>query len=106
MADPHDLERLRRHIHLEHGLLFGLGLILTGVGILLAVFVRWAQAGFGALGDEYPTALGITLIGLGVQTIFGSFFIGLLTMRSRREDETALAPVRVAERTHEHVTHA
>jgi hypothetical protein len=48
------------------------------------VVVRWANAGFGALGDEYPTALAVTLVGLGVQTIFGSFFIGLLTMRADR----------------------
>ena len=66
--------------------------------------MRWAHAGFGALGDEYPTALGVTLVGLGVQTIFGSFFIGLLTMRSRREEEPAVAPVMVDEA--KHVTHA
>jgi hypothetical protein len=98
------LEPLRRRIHLEHGLLFGLGVILVGAGVLVAVFVRWANAGFGALGDEYPTALGVTLVGLGVQTIFGSFFIGLLTMRSRREEEHAPAPVVVDEQRH--VTHA
>jgi glycosyltransferase involved in cell wall biosynthesis len=93
------LEPLRRRIHLEHGLLFGLVLIVIGAGVLASVLVRWAQAGFGALGDEYPTALGVTLVGLGVQTIFGSFFIGLLTMRSRHEEERAVAPVVVDERT-------
>ena len=81
------LERLRPRFHLEHGLLLGLALVLAGVGVLLAVFVRWAQAGFGPLGDEYPTALGVTLVGLGVQTTFGSFFISLLTMRSRRDED-------------------
>jgi hypothetical protein len=80
------LDRLRRRIHLEHGLLFGLALFLVGAGVLVAVFVRWAQAGFGPLADEYPTALGVTMIGLGVQTIFGSFFISLLTMRAKRAD--------------------
>ena len=96
------LERLRRRIHLEQGLLFGLGLVLVGAAVLVVVFVRWARAGFGALGDEYPTALGVTLVGLGVQTIFGSFFIGLLTMRSRREEAPAAAPVAEQRR----VTHA
>jgi glycosyltransferase involved in cell wall biosynthesis len=79
------LERLRRRIHLEHGLLFGFGLTLVGAAVLVTVFVRWARGGFGPLADEYPTALGVTLIGLGVQTIFGSFFIGLMTMRTDRE---------------------
>ena len=97
------LERLRKRIHLEHGLLFGGALVLVGVGVLLAVFIRWAQAGFSALGDEYPTALGVTLVGLGVQTIFGSFFIGLLTMRPSREEEGAQARLVLEERTAEHV---
>jgi hypothetical protein len=83
------LERLRRRIHLEHGLLFGLGLLLGGAAVLITVLVRWARAGFGPLGDEYPTALGATLVGLGVQVIFGSFFIGLLTMRSGERAENA-----------------
>jgi glycosyltransferase involved in cell wall biosynthesis len=100
------LERLRRRIHLEHGLLLGLSLVLAGAGALLAVFVRWALAGFGPLGDEYPTALGVTLVGLGVQTIFGSFFIGLLTMRSGREEEAPREAIVVAERAPEHATHA
>jgi glycosyltransferase involved in cell wall biosynthesis len=96
------LERLRHRVRLEHGLLFGLGLILGGAALLLAVFIRWARAGFGALGDEYPTALGVTLIGLGVQTIFGSFFIGLLTMRSDRERDVAPAQAAVQDRTPTH----
>lgn len=98
------LERLRKRIHLEHGLLLGLALVLVGAGMLVAVFLRWANGGFGALADEYPTALGVTLFGLGVQTIFGSFFIGLLTMRSRDDEEPALHPVVAEERTH--ATHA
>jgi glycosyltransferase involved in cell wall biosynthesis len=80
------LERLREWIRLEHGLLLGLGFLLGGLALLAVVLVDWARAGFGALGDEYPTALGFTLLGLGVQTIFGSFFIGLLTMRADRNE--------------------
>jgi hypothetical protein len=87
------IERLRRRIRLEHGLAFGLALALAGFGVLLAVFIRWAGSGFGALADEYPTALAVTLVGLGVQTIFGSFFIGLLTMRARDESPAPREPV-------------
>jgi hypothetical protein len=87
------LEGLRGRIRLEHGLLIGLGLLLAGAAVLAAVAVRWANAGFGSLGDEYPTALGVTLLGLGVQTVFGSFFIGLLTMRSSRDEEVGRGTV-------------
>jgi glycosyltransferase involved in cell wall biosynthesis len=97
------LERLRRRIHLEHGLLFGLALTLGGVAVLTTVFVRWANRRFGPLADEYPTALGVTLIGLGVQTIFGSFFISLLTMRAKREDAADTQPLVLVEREAERV---
>jgi hypothetical protein len=100
------LEGLRRRIHLEHGLMLGLLLILGGAGVLLAVFARWANAGFGALADEYPTALGVTLIGLGVQTIFGSFFIGLMTMRTDRSDEAVRPAMLVEEPVRERATRA
>jgi glycosyltransferase involved in cell wall biosynthesis len=96
------LERFRGRFHLEHGLLVGAALILAGAAILVSVFVRWAHAGFGALGDEYPTALGVTLVGLGVQTIFGSFFIGLLTMRSRTDQQPVAQRLVVDERSPEH----
>jgi glycosyltransferase involved in cell wall biosynthesis len=97
------LERLRGRIRLEHGLLLGAALALGGAGVLLAIFIPWANAGFGALADEYPTALGVTLFGLGAQTIFGSFFIGLLTMRTDRD--SAREPVLLEEPTRDHVAH-
>jgi glycosyltransferase involved in cell wall biosynthesis len=97
------LTRLRQRIRLEHGLLLGLVLTLIGVGVLAGVFVRWTNAGFGPLGDEYPTALGVTLIGLGVQTIFGSFFLSLMTMRSDRENARAPEPIVVENRAAEPV---
>jgi glycosyltransferase involved in cell wall biosynthesis len=76
------LERLWPRLRLEHGLLAG-GLVLAvGAGVLIWIFVTWANGGFGALRHEYATALGFTLVALGVQIVFGSFFIGVLTMRA------------------------
>jgi glycosyltransferase involved in cell wall biosynthesis len=77
------LERLWRRVRLEHGLIAGAILFAVGVGILTAIFVAWAHHGFGPLGHEYATALGFTLVALGVQVVFGSFFIGVLTMRAK-----------------------
>jgi glycosyltransferase involved in cell wall biosynthesis len=98
------LERLRRRFHLEHGLVIGGALVLAGAAVLLVVFARWASGGFGALSGEYPTALGVTLVGLGVQTIFGSFFLGLLTLRSDRDGAALVREPVVAERAGEPAT--
>jgi len=76
------LESLWRHLRLEHGLIAGGLVFAAGAAILIWIFVEWVQAGLGPLRHEYATALGFTLVALGVQVVFGSFFIGVLTMRA------------------------
>ena len=78
--DPY-LPRLWGKVRLEHGLLLGLGLALAGMGIIAGIFIEWASGGFQALGREHLALLGLTLTGLGVQTIFGSFFLSVLGLR-------------------------
>ena len=77
------LERLGGHVRLEHGLLVGSGLVLLAVVGLAAIGTEWAVNGFGTLGRAYETALLATALGLGVQVIFGAFFLALLTMPLR-----------------------
>jgi glycosyltransferase involved in cell wall biosynthesis len=76
------VERARDRLRLEHGLAAGGILLLAGVLTLLVTFVAWAIDGFGALSHEYATALGFTAVALGTQVMLGSFFLGLLTMRT------------------------
>ena len=80
------LERLGRHLRLEHGLLVGGAFVLLSVLGLTAVGVEWAANGFGVLGRAYETALLATTLGLGIQIVFGAFFLALLTMPLRRSD--------------------
>jgi glycosyltransferase involved in cell wall biosynthesis len=79
------LERLGRHLSLERGLIVGSLLVLLAVIGLGAVAFEWANNGFGALGRAYETALLVTGLGLGIQIVFGAFFLALLTMPLRRE---------------------
>ena len=76
------IEWARGRITLEHGLALGGLLLLGGVVTLAVIFVGWALDGFGALAHEYATAIGFTLVALGTQVMLGSFFVGLLTMRT------------------------
>ena len=62
---------------LERGLLAGLLMAVAGLGIMLSMFWSWAEGGFGYL--DYPHSMrvaipGVTLLALGVQTGFLSFF--------------------------------
>jgi hypothetical protein len=79
--------RAFRHVNLERGLLAGAALLLAGVGLNAAVAVQWYGHDLGAL--EVQSTLryalwGLTLLVLGVQTVFGSFFLSMLGMGSRR----------------------
>ena len=51
----------------------------------VAVGAEWALDGFGTLGRVYETALLATGLGLGIQIVFASFFLALLTMPLRRD---------------------
>ncbi len=68
----------QKRFNLEKGLLLGGVLFLAGVGVAAAVFVEWWAAGFGVLARVREMLLAMTLIVLGVQTVYSSFFISLL----------------------------
>ena len=76
------VERARGSLRLEHGLVLGGVGLLAGLVTLTVIFGSWALDGFGTLSHEYATAIGFTLVAVGVQVMLGSFFLGLLTMRT------------------------
>jgi hypothetical protein len=86
------LERIGGRLRLEHGLLFGSALVLIALAGMAAIGVEWAAEGFGDLGRAYETALLATLLGLGIQVVFGAFFLALITMPLRRERLTVTPP--------------
>jgi glycosyltransferase involved in cell wall biosynthesis len=74
-------ERIWSKVRLEHGLLAGALVLIAGLALLGTIFGQWASGGFGALHEEHPALLGLTLIGLGVQILFASFFLSVLGLR-------------------------
>ncbi len=79
-------ERVFQYITLETGLLFGCFLLLLGAGIFLYALNIWHAAGFGDLSPQRMLRLTLpsaTCFMLGVEAIFGSFFLSLLGMKRR-----------------------
>ena len=74
---------LQRHFTLERGLLVGGVLFLIGLGINISIFVEWFGKNFGALYRIRESVLAMTLLVIGLQTIFSSFFISLLFLKRR-----------------------
>ena len=78
------LSWLDRHFTLERGLLVGLGMAAAGIGVNAWILTSWLGAGRGQLFAVRPALLGLSLIVVGAQTVFGSFFISLLRDDPRR----------------------
>jgi len=80
------LSRVPREINLEVGVLAGLGMILAGFAFLGYAFLGWRATGFGALDPRITMRQvipSVVLLTLGVQTVFASFFLSVLTLRRR-----------------------
>jgi hypothetical protein len=75
------LKGLARHFNLERGLLLGLVVFLIGFAIDFAVALQWIRSGFGPLDALRPAILGSTLLAVGAQIIFSSFFLSMLSVQ-------------------------
>jgi hypothetical protein len=77
-------DRMRARYKLEHGLMVGGGIALTGLVIGTWIVVDWITRGFGALAEERLAVLAATLIIVGIQVFFSSFLLSILGLRRRR----------------------
>lgn len=79
-AGPYDPWTLRLHLSysLERGVLIGGALF--GVGLLINVWILagWLSSGAGVLFAVRPAILALTLMVLGAEIVFASFFLSLL----------------------------
>jgi hypothetical protein len=74
---------LRGRLRLEHGLLAGLALLAVGLAIGGVVLGLWIDRGLGELREERLALLGLMLSVVGLQTIFGAFFLSILGLPRR-----------------------
>ena len=83
--DEHDslIDFARRHLRLEHGIVAGAILLAVGFVIAAIVFITWIDRGLGALSEERLALVGLTLMVLGLQAIFGAFFLSVLGLGRR-----------------------
>jgi hypothetical protein len=74
------LETFRRHFSLERGLILGTGLLLAGFVVDARILIGWLRSGRGALNAIRPAIQASTLMIIGAQINFSSFFMSLLGM--------------------------
>jgi glycosyltransferase involved in cell wall biosynthesis len=76
-------ERMRKRVQLEHGLLAGALIVLTGIVVGGVIVGEWIASGGGALAQTRLALLAATLVIVGIQTFFSSFLLSILGLRRR-----------------------
>ena len=74
------LETFRRHFSLERGLILGTVLLLAGFVVDARILIEWLRSGMGELNAVRPATRASTLMIIGAQINFSSFFMSLLGM--------------------------
>ncbi len=92
-ADTFSL-RIFDHLYLERGVVIGVATLFAGLGLNIWLVIQWSSESWGPL--DVQTTLryalwGFTLMVLGVQSIYGSFFLSMLGMTERAKDARARA---------------
>lgn len=72
-------------LSLEKGILLGSLTAGAGLAILASILIRWLMWGFDSGGMLRPSLLAMTLVVIGVQAVFSSFFLSLLSMKLSRD---------------------
>jgi glycosyltransferase involved in cell wall biosynthesis len=86
LPDDPKLDNFFTVFTLEKGVIFSLVVALLGLVLLASVIFEWSHVGFGPLeaARTMRTVIpAVTLITLGVQGVFSSFFISMLGMRRK-----------------------
>ena len=76
-------DKVRAKMRLEHGLMAGALVFLVGLIMAAVVLVIWINRGFGELREEKLAIAGLALVVIGIQMIFGAFFLSILGLRRR-----------------------
>jgi glycosyltransferase involved in cell wall biosynthesis len=88
LSRPAWIDRVKRHVSLEMGVVVGVLLMLAGFGGSVVALLGWKHTGFGALSPQDALRVVVpagTLFTLGVEVLFGSFLLSVLGLGVRRE---------------------
>ena len=76
-------EKLYKYISIEKASILGAIIILIGLIIFTIIFYRWISSNFGELNQIKNSILALTLITIGIQTIFSSFMLSILGIKDK-----------------------
>jgi hypothetical protein len=78
------MKKVLSYLSLEKGVALGLLLFMIGLVINVNTLMVWINSRYGPLYDIKSSILGLTLILLGLQTFFSSFYLSILGMKNEQ----------------------
>ena len=84
--EKHDklIDFIAKYINLERGIILGFGIFLVGFFISLRMFIDWINGNFSSMDEIRNIIFSMTILIVGVQTIFSSFFLSMLLVEKDR----------------------
>jgi glycosyltransferase involved in cell wall biosynthesis len=74
-------EKLFKYITIERASFLGILVVIIGLAVYLAIALQWLFSGFGALNEIKNSIVALTLLTIGIQTIFSSFILSILGIK-------------------------
>jgi hypothetical protein len=78
--EKHDklIDFIAKYISLERGVIIGIGVFLIGFFVSLKILFSWVHGSFSSMNEIRNIIFSMTILIVGVQTIFSSFFLSML----------------------------
>jgi len=81
-------KKLLNWFTLEAGIIVGAVMMAIGIAADATILVRWLARDMGELGSTHAVFVATTLIAIGFQTVFSSFFLGMFMISMSRNNRS------------------
>jgi len=77
------MQKIYNLITIERAIIAGILIIIIGALVYIIIIAKWVSSGFGSLNEIKNSIVGLTFIIFGVQTIFSSFMLSILSIKEK-----------------------
>lgn len=78
-----NLEKLFKYITIERASVAGLVAIALGTVLFALILIKWITSNFAGLDEIKNSIIALTLLAVGIQTVFSSFILSILSIKKR-----------------------
>lgn len=77
------ISKLFKYITIEKAGGVGILIAILGVIIYVSIFIKWISSGFGSLDEVKNSIVALTLITIGIETLFSSFMLSIVGIKEK-----------------------